>query len=620
MFDFVILWVRIFRENFKFCVFILCCDGIVIGDITREAVEMVSSVFSGTKFNPISSMITVRSLHGSTRKMYKLTEVTKKIVSLIKDCKLLDNMYKKIKFTYKSMKTSVARFFKRQRSVLRKWIKTQEVNGGRIKDLQDLQLLAEKIDIGTDFMENTQDMVTNTLAFLKARKYINPGVERESPSDLVDHNPLPTTNETVAQFQIGLADEAYVKGDELNAIQVFKWSIIKEYLTDMVESTLLDNVPEATGYRAALLKLLRTCETRLQVSLEQAILETRFAASKSSWDSYYEEAVAVGDAIFNSKQELDKVVGDGKGVKEFNALQMKQIAKKKHIGVELDVLWETMAIKMELVRLNEEYCNSYYYFHLEECQADLRMNPSDSLEDVLVIQNMMLYQAKEKLVEVFPPPQTFTDRSLVFKKVEHCDCLKEIKALRVTESMRTRARAVLLDATYAKTKQCLLNDGFVFSSRLEELAANRKQKDRKAINDLLLRCEDNVVKDLVDHHEFVFKVDADHPLFRYHERVRVDEAKVVLKGAKTESGVVEFSIQTTGLSEDKFDSKCFKFMGGDTWSRTLSYFSKDAELPTSGDERAKRTITDQDYRALVSSLKDIKRKMSNQGEKVYIKS
>ena len=91
-----------------------------------------------------------------------------------------------------------------------------------------------------------------------------------------------------------------MKGNELNAIQVFKWSIIKEYLTDMVEATLLDNVPEATGYRVALLKLLRTCETRLQVSLEQAILETRFAASKSSWDSYFEEAVAVGDAIFNS--------------------------------------------------------------------------------------------------------------------------------------------------------------------------------------------------------------------------------------------------------------------------------------------------------------------------------
>ena len=47
-------------------------------------------------------------------------------------------------------------------------------------------------------------------------------------------------------------------GNELNAADVFKWTIAKEHVTALIDTTLSDDVPQATAYRAALFKLLTT--------------------------------------------------------------------------------------------------------------------------------------------------------------------------------------------------------------------------------------------------------------------------------------------------------------------------------------------------------------------------
>ena len=73
-----------------------------------------------------------------------------------------------------------------------------------------------------------------------------------------------------------------------------------------------------------------------------------------------------------------------------------------------------------------------------------------------------------------------------------------------------------------------------------------------------------------------------------------------MKGVKTETGIVELYVETTGVSEDKFDGKCFKFIG-ERWFRSLSYFSKDAVRVVNGRE-SKRSQTSR----LAKTVKEIK--------------
>ena len=600
--------------------------GMAEGQTTVEAVSMVTSVFTGN-FNPVIALRTSKDMNGFTKEVEKLAVVTEKIASLVKYRKLLNNDFKKIKFSYKSLKTSVAAFFKRQKSLLREWTRNKQLNTAvgdeQAKEIEDLKSLSDQVKTTWSFLESTQDMVANTLRFIKVRRSVDPATS----TFFVDHNPLAGVNDTIREFQIKKAKGVSIDYNEgLSAINVFKWSIVKDYISDMVETTLSGDVPEATNYRASLMRLLQACEMRMQASLDQAMMEINFAASKSSWDTYFEEAVAVGEAIIETEDGLNKIVekysGDKKAGNEATTKQLKIIAIKKRMDVELDFLWETAAVKFELVRLNREYCDAYYYHHLERCGADLRVDPSESLEEILAMQNMLLYQGQQRLTDFSSPPQTFTDRTITIKSVEHCDCLKEIQELRVKESQHASNRLVLLDATYERTKECLMNDGFYFASD-DASAGSRKRKEHHLINELLLKCVNNPVKDLQENQEFVYKVGIDHPLFRFHERVRLDEVKVILKGAKTDNGVLEVSIQNTGVLEDKYDGRCYKFVGGDKWRKGVSYYSKHLEGELAlGVSRERRSVSDDEFRALVSSLDGIKTKINERSEQnaVFIDS
>ena len=111
-----------------------------------------------------------------------------------------------------------------------------------------------------------------------------------------------------------------------------------------------------------------------------------------------------------AEEELEKAL-DG------SRHSIAKLAKRESIKVKLDLEWEILVIKLEMVRLNEEYCNSYFYFHLAKCQADLRISPSNTLEEVLMMQSMMLYQSNQKLNDLNPAPQTFHQRTISIKKV-----------------------------------------------------------------------------------------------------------------------------------------------------------------------------------------------------------
>ena len=63
--------------------------------------------------------------------------------------------------------------------------------------------------------------------------------------------------------------------DSIDYAAVLDWKLAKEHVTGMIDTTLSDDVPEATGYRTALLQLLTTAMARDQAKNER--IETQMA-------------------------------------------------------------------------------------------------------------------------------------------------------------------------------------------------------------------------------------------------------------------------------------------------------------------------------------------------------
>ena len=257
----------------------------------------------------------------------------------------------------------------------------------------------------------------------------------------------------------------------------------------MTDTTLSDDVPEATNYRSALLKLVATGETRTQVSLEKAALETKFATSRYAWQLYLSEAVSAGLEIADA--ELKKVKIDSTTETE---AQLRQKARKMRLAIDYGIQWETFAIKLELIGLNEEFSNAYYYFHLERCPQDIQINPFNDLDEVLAIQNMLLYQSNQKLKDLFPLPRTFTDRSITIKKPKHCQYLENFQDFALTANTDEETRNSKRYAKHSLVEECLVND--LVKLPLQNQGKSNddfKIKKRKFTNNLMGKCEKDVI-------------------------------------------------------------------------------------------------------------------------------
>ena len=73
--------------------------------------------------------------------------------------------------------------------------------------------------------------------------------------------------------------------------------------------------------------------------------------------------------------------------------------------------------------------------------------------------------------------------------------------------------------------------------------------------------------------QLAYEVDIDSSFFNGHERVRIDNVKTIFKGVTTSNVILEIYAESTGIYEDRYNGKCFKFIG-ENWIRSISYFSK----------------------------------------------
>ncbi|XP_065681763.1 uncharacterized protein LOC136084618 isoform X1 [Hydra vulgaris] len=501
---------------------------------------------------------------------------------LIDKRKLLGTSFKKIKEVWKNMGSKLTAFFQKQKKVLQEWWN---------KKKKDKNLVNEYSDKITEFFkkegtaDNTKDIVENTISLTKAIRTVKLGFDPGDAlngiqTDGFNNNKFATVQEALDYFKHPGVNEAIDLGQNLSSVDVLKWAIAKEHVDGMMETTLSDDVPEATTYRTALLKLITTGETRTQATLDQAVLETSFSASCFAWKLYASEGISIGEEIQKTEENLND---DNKISDE----DLQDEIKKSNSSLHLDIEWEQLAIKLELVHLNKEYCNAYYYFHLEKCEDDLRINPSDDLEKILSIQNILLYQSNSKLQNLFPPPQTFTDLTILIEQPKYCKCFESFmvkknyseKNIRRQEDINERNSD--LEALYESVKRCLtlyldynkLKENTVTTKEHTKNEGSEKLKERKLANNLLDNCINSRIENVKKSRQFVYKVDIDSPDFIGHERVRIDEVKVIFKGVKTTNGIVKIYAESTGISEDRYKDQCYKFIG-DRWIRLLSYYSK----------------------------------------------
>ena len=569
---------------------------LAIAEAAAEATGMILSIFSGG-FNPAKALKAANQVIKLKGIVNKLVKVMKLIYGLIRKRKEMQEKWKRVKSRWASRATRLTDFFKRQKDIVSAWWNNKDVKDTlQAKDSIRFRKYMDQIRREGKSYERTAGMVKSVISFLKAERTVRVGYDPGNPLEGVTlgDQKLSTVEDAIKVFQNPEAKETVEQGKKLSPIDVFKWTIAKEHVTGMIDTTLSDDVPEATAYRTALLKLITTGETRTQASLDQAALETSFAASEYAHGLYTKEAVFIGDEIEKTRTALHNEL---KKLSQVSTLRKE--ARKQRTTAEMDAEWEIFSIKLELVRLNEEYCNAFYYFHLEKCPQDVRIGISDDFDRIFSIQNVLLYQSNQKLRDLYPPPQTFTDRTITIKKPPHCQCVYHFLNAKLDSTTTAAQRNASRDAMHDSAKTCLEGDGVIYSSKkLGETEKQLKERYHGITNEVMNQCIQNQIANIKTDRQLTYKVDIDSPFFIGHERVRIDNVKAIFKGVTTSNGILEIHGESTGIYEDRHNGKCFKFIG-EKWIRSLSYFSKNL-LP----KRQKRTLTIDDLNTKLEHIEE----------------
>ena len=590
--------VRKETKNFKKGVKV--ATALAIAEAAAEAVGMVLSVFSGG-FNPAKAIKAARKVKKIKDIIKKLAKVMKTISDLLQRRKKMSDLWKKVKKRWAGRSSRLGQFFKRQKILLSAWWKDKSFAKTRLqaKDKLRFKKYMEQIRRKGKSYQRTADMVKSIVSFTKAERTVRIGFDPQNALKGTGFKHLLTGEDAIKIAQNPKAKETEEQGKKLSKIDVFKWSLAKEHVTGMIDTTLSDDVPEATAYRTALLKFITTGEARAKASLDKAALETSFSTSEFAHGLYTKEAVLIGLETEKSKIALEDDI-----LKITVKSDLQRKASKQLASAEMDVEWEIFSIKLELVRLNDEYCSAFYYFHLEKCSQDLRIKVSDYLDRIYSVQNVLLYQSNQKLRDLYPPPQTFTDHTIIIKKPPNCQCMKDF--LPKTRNGLVQERRSSADPLYNAAQRCLENNGVIYPpQKPSETLKKLKRRYHNITNNIMKECTNDLILNVQKDRQLIYKVDIDSPIFSGYERVRIDEVKVIFKGIKTSNGVLKIYGESTGIYEDRHNGQCFKFIG-EKWMRTMSYFSRNLFQ-----EKSKRQLNNADWTKFDKKLQSLNKNLTN---------
>ena len=200
-------------------------------------------------------------------------------------------------------------------------------------------------------------------------------------------------------------------------------------------------------------------------------------------------------------------------------------------GVTKDLFGENYELtklqyKLEMFLHLVEYCDASFYYSLSPCTSYTNFQYHSSLDEIIHLTNKMLVEDVDNLNDLYPPPQSFFDKKIEFTWDPQCN--DELPRLKTKDSL-TQDEMRLIDT-----------------------------------------CLSSKISHLIDQQSITFSIPLHHKQFNIFDRVRIEEVKILIHGAKTKSGMLTVNIESSGISQDWMDGQNFTFLG-DKWRRTFRY-------------------------------------------------
>ncbi|XP_066931050.1 uncharacterized protein [Clytia hemisphaerica] len=308
-------------------------------------------------------------------------------------------------------------------------------------------------------------------------------------------------------FNPGEMDALLGKVLEVDPSDLLEWDVAIKDVETMMDSSLTAEVSETNNYKKALLRMMTAGRAETEAILMKSKIEANIVLK-----------------IFEKKNY------------ENEEAEIVHLSAKMDRGVTKDLFDDNYELAMLQYRLEMffhliDYCDASFYYSLTPCTSYTNFQYHSSLDEIIHLTNKMLVEDVDNLNDLYPPPQSFFDKKIEFTW-SHRQCSKFYQLFK-------QQKTPLTDFQKGLRNGCL-------KSKIAELMDDEED------------------------HSFTFNVPLHHEQFNIFDRVRIDEVKIFMRGAKTRSGMLTVNIESSGLYQDVMDGQNFTF-SGEIWSRTFRY-------------------------------------------------
>ena len=362
-------------------------------------------------------------------------------------------------------------------------------------------------------------------------------------------------------FDPSKIDDVVNKVSNLNAADVLEWDIAAKQVEGMMDASLSAEIPETLSYKTAILKMVTAGKAETEASIEFVQLKSEVYMNKYKMDAYDSEIKFIK-----------------KAKKTLTSSQNKQQFDK-------NLKLSTMQLKLDLFLHIIDYCDSSFYYNLQPCFAYSEFSFDDSLSQVMYISNKILAESIANMNDLFPPPQSFRDKSIKLSINEGCTntitqyeqslssdvCSTDLSSSDCKNVLQ-RAFGTLTTVNTPDDEQSRL-----FYAQLNQIQLTSIDKDIVKFQRIYLDCLSSNVQELKTTNETSISISLDSEDFQRFDRVRIEVLNIILHGAKLKSEFLEVEVENQGVVEDRLNGKTFVFMG-DKWNRIIRYNSSSSGI------------------------------------------
>ena len=265
---------------------------------------------------------------------------------------------------------------------------------------------------------------------------------------------------------------------------------------------------------------------------------------------------------------------------EFIGNARKSLAAKTTNDFQKNLKLSGMQLKLDLFLHIIDYCDSAFYYNLQPCFVFSEFSFGDSLSQVMYNSNKILAQSIANMNDLFPPPQSFLDKSIKISIIKGCEntmkqyeatvksnvCNTDLASTGCKEALQA-AMLTLIPIDNPKDKQSL------FNKQLEAIKPEiftAAEKDVIKFHRMYMDCMSSNIQEMKSKKETTISIPLDSEEFERFDRVRIEVIKVILKGTISTSEFLEIEVENQGLVEDRLCGKKFVFVG-DKWNRIIRY-------------------------------------------------